>query len=184
VDWTPHLPLLYTQVMWAFPVPVGTATASVPVTLGATSRASQVFGGKLDQVDDCSKSAAKLALHLLKQPAGGECWVPPPPARSLLAPDPHCDAGPACLARHRPSCTPTNPHCDAGPACLAGHRPSCKLCSSTLHHLVARTIPRPPPPPSSPFPPWPHPQAQLPLPRRTQTLCPARRPPRLPAAQP
>lgn len=50
VDWTPHLPVLYTHMLWAFPVPVGTATAKVPVSRGVTNRAKLIFGGKADQV--------------------------------------------------------------------------------------------------------------------------------------
>lgn len=31
VDWTPLVPRLFTHIMWAFPVPVGTATAEPPI---------------------------------------------------------------------------------------------------------------------------------------------------------
>jgi hypothetical protein len=51
-----------------FKVPVGTATAGCPSTISAPHRATLLFGTKLDQVDDQPKSAAKLAVHLLKQP--------------------------------------------------------------------------------------------------------------------
>jgi hypothetical protein len=67
VRWERHLPQLYTHLLWAFSVPVGTATASVPTSQGAPQRANLLFGSKVDQVDDCSKSAAKIAVHLLKQ---------------------------------------------------------------------------------------------------------------------
>lgn len=65
-----------------FKVPVGTATASCPSAISAPHKAVQLFGTKLDQVDDQSKSAAKLAVHLLKQPqrqggaAAGAAAVP------------------------------------------------------------------------------------------------------------
>jgi hypothetical protein len=51
-----------------FKVPVGTATAGCPSSISAPHRATVLFGTKLDQVDDQPKSAAKLAVHLLKQP--------------------------------------------------------------------------------------------------------------------
>ena len=30
VNWAKHMPRLFTHVLWAFPVPVGTATAQMP----------------------------------------------------------------------------------------------------------------------------------------------------------
>jgi hypothetical protein len=68
VDWAPYVPQLYTHMLACFKVPVGTATAGCPSTISAPHRATQLFGSKLDQVDDQPKSAAKLAVHLLKQP--------------------------------------------------------------------------------------------------------------------
>ena len=68
IDWSPHLPQLYTAMLAAFNVPVGTAGASVPTAQGATHQAAILFGSKVDHVDDAPKSAAKLAVHLLKQP--------------------------------------------------------------------------------------------------------------------
>lgn len=68
MDWRPHLPQLFTHMLAAFKVPVGTATAGCPSALGAPHRAMQLFGSKVDQVDDTPKSAAKLAVYLLRQP--------------------------------------------------------------------------------------------------------------------
>lgn len=68
VDWSPHLSCLFTKIMAAFNVPVGTATATPPISRGVPSQASAIFGNKVDQVDDVSKSAAKLMVHLLKDP--------------------------------------------------------------------------------------------------------------------
>jgi hypothetical protein len=68
VDWAPYVPQLYTHMLACFKVPVGTATAGCPSSISAPHRATQLFGTKLDQVDDQPKSAAKLAVHLLKQP--------------------------------------------------------------------------------------------------------------------
>lgn len=67
LDWTPHVPELFTRVLAAFQVPVGTATAGCPNAVGAPHRATQLFGNRLDQVDEAPKSAAKLVVHLLKQ---------------------------------------------------------------------------------------------------------------------
>lgn len=55
VDWRPHLPQLFTHMLAAFKVPVGTATAGCPSALGAPHRAMQLFGSKVDQVDDTPK---------------------------------------------------------------------------------------------------------------------------------
>lgn len=68
VDWRVHVPVLYSHMLSCFHVPVGTATANCPTALSPPHRAAQLFGNKLDQVDDQAKSAAKLAVHLLKQP--------------------------------------------------------------------------------------------------------------------
>lgn len=47
---------------------MGTATAGCPSNISPPHKVVALFGGKLDQVDEQSKSAAKLAVHLLKQP--------------------------------------------------------------------------------------------------------------------
>ncbi len=61
----------YTHMLWAFSVPVGTATATMPVTKHTPHGTNALFGQKgVDHADDCPTSAAKLAVHLLKQAAG------------------------------------------------------------------------------------------------------------------
>ncbi|KAF8058035.1 proteasome activator subunit 4 [Scenedesmus sp. PABB004] len=99
VDWAPHVPALFTHVLAAFKVPVGTATAGCPSTIGAPHRAAQLFGTKLDQVDDQAKSAAKLVVHLLKQPHPRA--AAPQPGAAVAAPSaaPAAAGGAEGLAR-------------------------------------------------------------------------------------
>lgn len=52
-------------------------------------------------MDDASKSAAKLALHLLKQPDGTAAAAPPPPAAEAAPP-----AAPRCALARADSSTP------------------------------------------------------------------------------
>jgi hypothetical protein len=70
----------------AFHVPVGTAGANVPTAQGATHQAAILFGGKVDHVDDSPKSAAKLAVHLLKQ-ADPKGLTPTPTAAGTATAD-------------------------------------------------------------------------------------------------
>lgn len=50
IDWSPHLPALFSHILRCFHVPVGTATASCPTSLGAPPKVAQLFGNKMDQV--------------------------------------------------------------------------------------------------------------------------------------
>jgi fatty acid desaturase len=69
VDWQPHLRRLYTSMLAAFRVPVGTTTASPPMAVGTTGPVNTLFGHKADQARagravcaGCAACAAGLAL--------------------------------------------------------------------------------------------------------------------------
>ncbi|KIY96330.1 hypothetical protein MNEG_11631 [Monoraphidium neglectum] len=55
VDWRPLLPRLYTHMLAAFRVPVGTATSSPPMSVTPPSSVTSLFGHKIDQVGGASR---------------------------------------------------------------------------------------------------------------------------------
>jgi hypothetical protein len=65
VDWVPHIPSLYTHMLACFKVPVGTATAGCPISIGAQHKAVALFGNKLDQVNE---DACDACVCLQAQP--------------------------------------------------------------------------------------------------------------------
>jgi hypothetical protein len=95
IDWQPHLARLYTHMLAAFRVPVGTATASPPMAVGPTGPVNTLFGHKADQVRAAAGRGGEGALYAAnavekqvpgpstRQPRRSPDWAPvcqnPPP---------------------------------------------------------------------------------------------------------
>eukprot|EP00887_Chlorella_sp_A99_P008247 scaffold12.g8247.t1 len=73
VDWPALVPQLFTRFMWAFQVPVGTATANPPFTFTAPLLCAAAFATDLKSRSTC---IAKAAVYLLGRSRRDYCDVP------------------------------------------------------------------------------------------------------------
>ncbi|KAK9835280.1 hypothetical protein WJX84_012367 [Apatococcus fuscideae] len=64
VDWANIMPRLFTHILWAFPVPVGTATAQMPFGRHAPDIVQHLMA---KEAPSAYKRSAKLAVYLLGQ---------------------------------------------------------------------------------------------------------------------